>query len=209
MSSVSCANPLFLVLATVTFLSHSWTSDILCALTGEQRPQRGGSSGGKVKRGVVPPSFDGLDALFEQTEAAEPDWKIITLQLSENPSAPVTFTLDRGNEFRPDLCSALVQQRETGKVLSHETYADMGSAQSARVWIRWLHTGEAGGLAGQTLAGVASLAACFLGIPAGCWAGAGSGRGTNGGAMRIDKPCIAIPNRQAHARLRQSVYVSS
>lgn len=157
-----CAIPLFLVVATATFFSYSWTSDILYALTGEQRPQRGGSSGGKANRQVAPPSFDGLDALLGQAEAAEPDWKIATLRLSENPSAPVTFTLDRGNGFRPDLRSTLVLHRETGKVLSHETYADMGSAQSARIWIRWLHTGEAGGLAGQTLAGLASLGACFL-----------------------------------------------
>ena len=70
--------------------------------------------------------------------------------------------MDRGNGFRPDLRSTLVLHRETGKVVKRETYADLGKAQSTRIWIRWLHTGEAGGWAGQTLAGIASLAGCFL-----------------------------------------------
>ena len=34
--------------------------------------------------------------------------------------------------------------------------------QRARSWLRLAHTGEQYGLAGQTLAGIASLAACFL-----------------------------------------------
>ncbi len=157
-----CAIPLFIVVATGTFFSYSWTTDILYALTGEERSQGGGASGGKPKEPARPPSFDGLDTLLDMAAAAEPDWKIVTVRLSESPSAPVAFTLDRGNGFRPDLRSTLVLHRDTGRVLRHETYADMGSAQSARTWIRWLHTGEAGGLAGQTLAGVASLAGCFL-----------------------------------------------
>jgi uncharacterized iron-regulated membrane protein len=34
--------------------------------------------------------------------------------------------------------------------------------QRARVWFRFAHTGEQYGIVGQTLAGLASLAACFL-----------------------------------------------
>jgi uncharacterized iron-regulated membrane protein len=34
--------------------------------------------------------------------------------------------------------------------------------QNARVWFRFAHTGEQYGVIGQTLAGLASLAACFL-----------------------------------------------
>jgi uncharacterized iron-regulated membrane protein len=34
--------------------------------------------------------------------------------------------------------------------------------QRARVWFRFIHTGEQYGIVGQSLAGLASLAACFL-----------------------------------------------
>jgi uncharacterized iron-regulated membrane protein len=35
-------------------------------------------------------------------------------------------------------------------------------AQKARSWFRFVHTGEQYGVIGQTIAGIASLAACFL-----------------------------------------------
>ena len=157
-----CAIPLFLVVATGTFFSYSWTTDVLYAVTGEERPRGGSGSGGGREKLVLPPDFDGLDELFDKATTLEPGWKIATLRLSDDPGAPVTFSMDRGNGFRPDLRSTLVLHRETGELAKRETYADLGRAQSARIWIRWLHTGEAGGWAGQTLAGIASLAGCFL-----------------------------------------------
>lgn len=161
---VWCAIPLFLVVATATFFSYSWTGDLLYAVTGEERPQRGPnrSGGGERKNRPEPPSFDGMDALFSAAMKTQPDWKIATLRLAEDPAAPVVVTLDSGSGFRPDLRSTVTLHRQTGKIVKRETYADMGRAQSARIWIRWLHTGEAGGWLGQTLAGAASLAACFL-----------------------------------------------
>ena len=160
---VWCAVPLFIVVATGSFFSYSWTTDILYALTGEERAQgrRGGPAQGP-EDSTQPPNFDELDELFEKATAVEPDWKIATIRLPEKQAAPVAFSMDRGNGFRPDLRSTLVLHRTTGKIVQRETYADMGRAQIARTWIRWLHTGEAGGLAGQTLAGIVSLAACFL-----------------------------------------------
>ena len=103
-----------------------------------------------------------MDELFENAVQQEPDWRIATIRLVENPEASVTFSMDRGNGFSPDLRSTLVLHRGTGEVVKRETCGEMGSTQSARTWIRWLHTGEAGGWVGQTLAGIASLAGGFL-----------------------------------------------
>jgi uncharacterized iron-regulated membrane protein len=36
------------------------------------------------------------------------------------------------------------------------------AGQKARTWFRFVHTGEQYGVIGQTIAGIASLAACFL-----------------------------------------------
>ena len=158
-----CAAPLFLVVGTAAFFSYSWPSGILYALTGEERPRpsaRGG--GGSREKPAAPASFAGLNGLWEKAAASAPGWKSITLRLSERPGAPVTFSLDRGNGARPDLRSTLTLDRKSGAVVRLETPADIGAARNARSWIRWLHTGEAGGFAGQTLAGAASLAACML-----------------------------------------------
>ena len=158
-----CAAPLFLVVGTAAFFSYSWPSGILYALTGEEKPRssaRGG--GGSREKPAAPASFAGLNDLWEKAAASAPGWKSITLRLSERPGAPVTFSLDRGNGARPDLRSTLTLDRKSGAVVRLETPADIGAARNARSWIRWLHTGEAGGFAGQTLAGAASLAACLL-----------------------------------------------
>lgn len=156
-----CGAALFVVAGTAIFFSYSWSSDLLYALTGEERPQR---SGGPAQPGgeAGPRDFTGLDALWEKAASMEPAWRTITLRVPPTPEAPVSFTLDRGNGFRPDLRSTLVLDRRTGAVERHLKYADNSTAQNTRVWIRWLHTGEAGGFIGQTVAGIASLGACFL-----------------------------------------------
>lgn len=158
-----CAVPLFIVAGTAVFFSYSWGSDLLYAVTGEERS----ASGGRGPRGngqdrETPPDFTGLDALWQQTAALEPNWKLITMRLPERPQAPVSFMLDRGNGFRPDLRTTVVLDRRTSEVVRRVEYADNPKAANARSWIRWLHTGEAGGIVGQTLAGIVSLAACFL-----------------------------------------------
>ncbi len=160
-----CVIPLILIVGTATFFSYSWTTDLLYAVTGEERPARRGGSGGD---GPVPEqsesdvSLASLDSLWLQATRPTPDWQRITMRLPENRTEPVSFTVDRGNGFRPDLRSTLVLDRVTGKVIRETTYSDNSPARNARIWIRWLHTGEAGGLIGQTLAGIVSLAACFL-----------------------------------------------
>ena len=60
---------------------------------------------------------------------------------------------------RVDRRTTLVMDRATATVLREEF---PNPASGARTWVRWLHTGEAFGFMGQTIAGIASLAACFL-----------------------------------------------
>ena len=50
----------------------------------------------------------------------------------------------------------------TARVLGSEGPADLSTGRTLRLWLRFLHTGEALGIIGQTIAGVASLGALFL-----------------------------------------------
>ena len=157
-----CAVPLALVVVTATFFSYSWPGKWLYVLTGEEAPQRNASSASAPK-GEEEPNFGDLDRLWAAAEAdAAPDWQSITLRLPDDPDSPVRFEVDRSTGFRPDLKSTLVIDRSSGQVLRRETVADEPVARQARLWIRWVHTGEAGGIAGQTLAGIASAGACVL-----------------------------------------------
>jgi uncharacterized iron-regulated membrane protein len=43
-----------------------------------------------------------------------------------------------------------------------ETFADLEAGRQWRSWVRFVHTGEYYGVAGQTVAGLASLGGAFL-----------------------------------------------
>lgn len=50
----------------------------------------------------------------------------------------------------------------TGEVLKRESYSDQDRGRQARFWMRFLHTGEALGIAGQAIAALASLGGAVL-----------------------------------------------
>ena len=151
------AVPLAILVMTGAFFSYSWPTGLLYWSTGEERPVRGGRSGAAPEAPPSPDDFEGMGTLVATALRQDPAWRLATVRFGEGP---VTVTLDRSRMgTRPDLRRTLVMDRETGAVLGEETPT---RAQTARVWIRWLHTGEAFGFIGQTLAGIASLAGCFL-----------------------------------------------
>jgi uncharacterized iron-regulated membrane protein len=56
----------------------------------------------------------------------------------------------------------LTLDRKTGEVLRWQTYATESSGQQIRSWVRWIHTGEAGGILGQTVAVLTSIGSILL-----------------------------------------------
>jgi uncharacterized iron-regulated membrane protein len=76
---------------------------------------------------------------------------------------PWSFSIDRGGRgVRPDLRSQLTVDRATGEIVRSESYSQQVPGQKIRGWLRFLHTGEALGVGGQTVAGAVSLGAAFL-----------------------------------------------
>jgi uncharacterized iron-regulated membrane protein len=104
----------------------------------------------------------GLDEVWTRVEQSHTGWASISFRLPASPRAPWQFTVDKGNGARPDLRTTLTFDASTKQLLRHEDFADQDAGRRARTWVRWLHTGEAGGIAGQTLAGAASLAGVML-----------------------------------------------
>ena len=68
-----------------------------------------------------------------------------------SPSAPHNFAR-----------SQLTLNRATAEVVKWEPYSENSTGRKLRSWFRGLHTGEAFGFFGQTIAGLASLGGCFL-----------------------------------------------
>jgi uncharacterized iron-regulated membrane protein len=89
-------------------------------------------------------------------------WRSITLQVPPKPDAPVTFSIDRGDGGQPHLRAQLALDRATGEVVRWEPASNNSAGRRLRSWMRFAHTGEVYGLAGQTVAGIVSLGGAFL-----------------------------------------------
>jgi uncharacterized iron-regulated membrane protein len=158
----SCV-PLFFIVLTGSFISYPWMTALLYKAFGETPPAQSSAPRAAAPRSTAPaaaPSLQGLNALWAKAEAESPGWKTISLALPVGKTA--TFTVAGSHRGRPDLRSTLSLDPQTAAVSARETFDSFTPARQARTWGRWIHTGEAGGTIGQTIAGLASAAACVL-----------------------------------------------
>jgi len=72
------------------------------------------------------------------------------------------FKVDLGNGGEPQKRISVVLNTITGKLLQEQKFEQLSTYNKLRSYIRFTHTGEAFGLVGQTIAGLASLLACLL-----------------------------------------------
>ena len=159
--------PLFFLITTATVFYFPWANDIVYAAYGEDPPQRrrnGESPEPTTAGGVFKSNSELLDLAKNELAARDiTDWKSISMQAAAVPGVPVDFRIDRSIGGQPAMVYKLQLDPSEGNVASWSTFADNSPGSRARSNIRFLHTGEVFGVLGQTVAGLASLAACFLG----------------------------------------------
>jgi uncharacterized iron-regulated membrane protein len=102
-----------------------------------------------------------LEALLSSAERQVPGWKSITLRLTEAP-APITAIVLTGPEGRPDDRTQLTLDRASAAVTRSESFATYNAGRRLRGWLRFAHTGEAAGVPGQIIAGLATLGGSVL-----------------------------------------------
>ena len=180
------AIPLFFVVITATFFSYTWTTDLLYKATGNEPPPKPAAApGAGAKRGegttgapqrnredqrgqregsseAQSTGYSGLGAHFALAQAQMKDWRTVTLRMPTSPGGALNFTVDGANGARPDLRSVITIDPKSGAIEKTESYSSYNAARKIRLWIRWIHTGEAGGFIGQTIAGIASAAGALL-----------------------------------------------
>jgi uncharacterized iron-regulated membrane protein len=167
-----CLVPLFIVVLSGVVISYPWASDLVFRAAGEVPsgpPQRrpGGPSDGPGRptgggsTGVVPAAWTDLDGLVQRAQAHRADWKTISLRLPREAGAPVAFTVDAGTGGEPQKRETLTLDR-AGNTVKVERFSDSTRGRQWRAILRFAHTGEVLGWAGQTMAGLASFGACFL-----------------------------------------------
>jgi uncharacterized iron-regulated membrane protein len=169
---VWCAGPLFLIVLSGVIMSYPWANNLLYRLTGNEAPVQGNGPRAEPEsrqaKASGHSSMTGLDPLWVRAEQQVPGWQSLTLRMPPSGRGPVTFTIDTGNGGRPDQRSQLTLNPRNGEVIRWEPFSSYNTGRRLRSWFRFLHTGEAGGLAGQTVAGTASAGAAIL-VWTGLW----------------------------------------
>jgi uncharacterized iron-regulated membrane protein len=175
------AIPLLAVVYSGAVISYPWAANLMYMAFGAEIPAAGGGRGGPPNPGpgqqrptagpvlgnsgdlAVAPTFLSLDTLLAkaQTEAGN-EWNRLTLTLPKAEQNAVQIEVDRGNGAQAFKRYTLSLDRTTGEVVSVQNFADTPEAQRLRGITRFLHTGEVLGFWGQTIAGLASLAALFM-----------------------------------------------
>src|ERR1044072_9285378 len=126
-------------------------------------PRRQEAGGGRRATGSQPP-LDRLDPLWSQAQAKAPDWTAISLAVPRDGKSPIAFTIDRGTGGQPQLRGQLSFDPTTGAATKWEDFGSGATGRKARTFLRFAHTGEIGGIAGQTIAGLVSLATTVLAV---------------------------------------------
>jgi len=160
--------PILIVVSSGVVLSYRWAGDLVYRLAGETPPAPAQPSGNAAPqragsdRGAIQSPLDGLNQLFLRAERQTAGWQSISLRIPQSVEAPITFTIDHGNGGQPQKRAQLTLDRKSGEVINWEPFSSYTTGRKMRSFMRFAHTGEVAGLVGQTIAGVASLGACFL-----------------------------------------------
>lgn len=154
------AVPLAVVVAGAVPISYPWASNLVYRLAGD-RPPVAATPAASPASAPEPMSASGLNAAWPRAQAEVPAWRTITARLSAD-SRPLVLTVDEGYGGQPQKRATLTIDRVTGDIAKAETFADLSPGRRARSWLRFAHTGEFYGLAGQTLAGIVSAGGVVL-----------------------------------------------
>ncbi|TYC72324.1 PepSY domain-containing protein [Stappia sp. BW2] len=156
--------PLFAVVVSGVVISYPWASDMVGAVFGPVSSVRTGQAASESPQGQnrAQGQAVSLQAIADELKQAEPDWQTLSIKLPNGQAARVMVTLDTGNGTQLSRQTTYTVSRVSGDVLSVSGADDQPAGRRARVFLRFLHTGEVYGLFGQTLAGLASLASVFL-----------------------------------------------
>jgi uncharacterized iron-regulated membrane protein len=178
--------PLFVICLSGVVMSFDWANRLLFAAYGEQAPQRRAATAGPGNAGgTAAPNVAGgdnraardqenlvagsamsratLENLRQAAIAQTPGWKRLTLPVAnDGPQVEILLEL-KSTERRAPRQTVVLSTADASVIRVQPPPATAQTpAQKARSWMRFAHTGEQYGIIGQTIAGIASLAACFL-----------------------------------------------
>lgn len=162
------ALPLTMIVLTGIVLSWGWATNLLYHLTGSPLPQtvrtteRSEHASHHRKSQPMETAAVGLQQILESAEHQAPEWQSLRIVLPDAADRTVHVAVDFANGGRPDQQAEMIFDRSNGAVLRLTTFSSLSTGRQLRSFMKYIHTGEAGGLAGETVAGLTALACCML-----------------------------------------------
>lgn len=173
---------LLLILVTATtgaIMSYDWASNLLYRATGNEPPvfnrvpeppQAPPQAASQVP--ATPPAkqvstpteseMASLSDLFAAAQKVEPVWVSISLRMPQKPGGPVNATVQIPHGWHPYPRTLVTLNARTAEVTKADLFSKQNMGVRLRVWVKPVHTGEAGGLIGQILMFLASGGAVML-----------------------------------------------
>ncbi len=157
--------PLFLIIVSGAVFSYSWANKLVYAAFGEA-PGGQQQGRGRAIATAPPPALTGdvlpLDSLIDQATEGFPNWRRVSITLPTPDAATVDLSVDWGNSTQASKKRSLTVARDGSGLIGAPVGDTSSPALKARRYLRFVHTGEIYGFIGQTLAGLASIAAMVL-----------------------------------------------
>ena len=152
---------LIILTATAVVMSYSWANNLLYRMTGnepQQQQQRPPGNQANEQPSALP---ENLDTLWTRAVNHVPNAKSVSLRLPVSKDEAV-FTIEEGRYWNIFARSTLTVNPETAEIAKFEDYGEQNAGRRLRSWVRFTHTGETGGIAGQIIGFLACVGGAFL-----------------------------------------------
>lgn len=163
--------PLLIIVFSAIVISYSWANSAFYRAFGEEAPKlQGPAFLADMQKdalidtsGLKAESLSTLQDAFNAARASNENWTKIFIFIHPEPEIPIVrLMVSDGAGVLPKDSTTVVFDRLKQSIVEIQKFEDWSAAEQARMWIRFVHTGEQYGVVGQTIAGLAALAACFL-----------------------------------------------
>lgn len=160
--------PIILMTVSGAMFYYPWANKLLYGAFGEEAPTRGGPPGGgrggpgeQAEPAPVPEGLATLQMAFDAASETDPEWDAISMPVIGPRDTSVGITVYNGGRLPRHRVTQHYDLAE-GAITRVEGIDEMSPGRKARIWMRYIHTGEQYGIIGSTIAGLSSLAGCFL-----------------------------------------------
>lgn len=156
--------PLAVIALTGAILAYGWMTSLLYFATGSRPAQLAPAQRSEARTisSVHHAVSVTMQQVFDEIQREANGWRSIRIVLPEAGDHKIEAIVDFSDGGRPDQQAAMEFDRASGNLVRFTTFSSFSLGKQLRSFVKYVHTGEAGGWAGETLAGLTSLACCVL-----------------------------------------------